>query len=82
MMTNCTDGCYWELHVLPRRFFRCSNCGRILNLLKAEAMLNEHAALKRFREIILDGLSKGTIRQFKEDYPEFEAILADTQERE
>ena len=46
-MTECTDGCYWELHVLPRRLFQCSNCGEILPLLKAEAVLNEYVALKR-----------------------------------
>ena len=42
----------WELCVLPRRHFKCSKagCNEILSFLKAEAMLNEHAALKRENE--------------------------------
>ena len=78
-MTECTDGCYWELHVLPRRSFRCSNCGRILNLLKAEAMLNEHATLKREKERLREFVNN--LEEWVREFVKTEdALLADTPE--
>ena len=49
----------WELHVLPRRHFKCSHCGEVLPLLKAEARLNATERLNAERARVLLG-----------DYPE------------
>ena len=76
----------WELHVLPRRHFKCSkaDCNEILSLLKVESMLNEHAALKRVRDAAeeldeLRPMTKGWLRIFASRITALQDALADTQ---